>query len=155
LALLTVGLATFVVFPRVFQEVLDYHAVRTARGARDAEVEKGMEKLWEEDYEGALFHIDNALSYWKSVTLLCVKAEIHIKLGQYDEALGCCDEVLAATPDFPKAHYLKGVAYKRAGKVSEAKESFQRAASLGDRKAQKECRTAEPQTGQTREQGRE
>jgi tetratricopeptide (TPR) repeat protein len=96
--------------------------------------------LGEEDCRGALQHIDAALAYWRTSTLLCLKADLHVRQGQYETALACCEEVLRNYPSNEKAHFFRGLAYKHLGKQREALESLRQAEMHGEPRAADEMR---------------
>jgi hypothetical protein len=142
LAGLLIALATYKVFLAGSSSGAFSQAAITAR---DLELEKGMERYWAEDYPSAIIHFDAALAYRKSVTVLAVTADAHLKLGEYDEAIECCNEVFQAQPDFAKAHYTKGLAYEAKNEIERAIESFRMAEKHGMRKAAVEIRRLLPE----------
>jgi eukaryotic-like serine/threonine-protein kinase len=127
-------------FVRLYKDMVIYREVGRATSAREIEMALGMERMWERDYQRALDHIEAALSYWKTPSLLCVKANLLLKLRRYEEALACCDEVLQpeSNRNYAKAHYLRGEALKGLDRLPEAREAFQRAADHGEGKANAE-----------------
>src|SRR5262249_36636634 len=88
-------------------------------------------------------HLDEALGYWKSVTLLCLKADIHLNLREYEEAMESCEDALKLDPEFTRAHVLKGLIYEQQGQLVEALDSFRPAAEAGDRSAAAKVRELE------------
>ncbi|MFO0878348.1 MAG: protein kinase [Gemmataceae bacterium] len=123
--------------PSVFGNV----ALNDMATPRDLELEKGMERLWAKDYQNANKHFDACLAYRKSITVLSVKGEAHMALGEYDNAIQCCDVIIHKQPDFSKAHFIKGLAYKAMSKPALALECFGLAAKYGEGKAEEEIRS--------------
>jgi tetratricopeptide (TPR) repeat protein len=102
-----------------------------------------MERKWAGDFRAAIEHFDAALAYLKSVTVLCEKADAHLQLGEYDEAIECCDEVIQVDPGCSRAHFIKGLAYKAKNQPAKAIECFRLAEKYGERKAAAEIRLLE------------
>jgi hypothetical protein len=137
LTFVTVGAATLCIFQnRVIQErEARLLTALTAKSVRDAELEKAMECQWEGKDQEALDHLEIALSHWKSATLLCLKAELLLKVSKFGDAEACCDEVLRLDPANSKVYYIRGLIYEKMKEPEKALESFRQATEKGERRA--------------------
>jgi hypothetical protein len=71
--------------------------------AGDLEVERGMARLGERDYRGAIPHFDAARALGKSASVPCARAEAHLGLREDEPAAECCDEAVRLDPNCPRA----------------------------------------------------
>jgi tetratricopeptide (TPR) repeat protein len=87
--------------------------------------DRGRDHLHRREFRSALSHFEAAQGMNpESVVGQTDMAAAHLGLGQDKEAIACCDKALRADPTFPKAHYLRGLALKRQGRLEEALEAF-------------------------------
>ena len=91
----------------------------------------GLSVLWEEDYEGALPFLKEAVKKKPDYALAhCNLGVAYDSLGRHREAIEALKQAIRLQPDFALAHYNLGVAYGILGRHREAVEAYQQAIRL-------------------------
>ncbi|GBL92909.1 Sperm-associated antigen 1, partial [Araneus ventricosus] len=75
---------------------------------------KGNEAFKAQDYEEAALYYTRSLSAFRTAKTLNNRAQTHLKLKNYLEAVIDCNEVISMEPNNIKALYRRGIAHKEA-----------------------------------------
>lgn len=88
-------------------------------------------------YQQALNDINRAIQMEPKETLYhAEKAALQLRVGQYDEALGTAEELIALEPDGSNGYLFKGLALCLTGKKKEGLELLGKAKDMGDPQAE-------------------
>lgn len=87
-------------------------------------------------YQGALNDINRAIILDdKNSTLWAEKANLHMRVGQYDDAIKAADIGIELDSTYSTPYLIKGVAQCQSGKKEEGLQNLEKAKSLGDTQA--------------------
>lgn len=88
-------------------------------------------------YQQALNDINRAVQMEPKETLYYAeKASLQIRVGQYEDAIGTADELIALEPDGSNGYLFKGLALCLTGKKKEGIELLEKAKNMGDPQAE-------------------
>lgn len=87
-------------------------------------------------YQAAINDITRAIVLdQKNASLWAEKANVHMRVGQYDDAIASADIAIQLNPDYAVPYLIKGIAQCQNGKKSEGLQNLEKAKSLGDPQA--------------------
>ena len=87
-------------------------------------------------YQAALNDITRAVALdQKNAELWAEKANVHVRVAQYDDAIASADIAIQLSPEYATPYLIKGIAQCQTGKKAEGMQNLEKAKSLGETQA--------------------
>lgn len=87
-------------------------------------------------YQAALNDINRAVALdQRNAQLWAEKANVHMRVGQYDDAIAAADNSIQLDSSYSVPYLIKGIAQCQSGKKDEGLKNLEKAKSLGDEQA--------------------